>query len=171
MTKEIWTDIKGYEGLYQVSNLGRVKSLKCNREKILKPFRYGEYIAVELLKEKGKKGKSRAIHRLVAEAFIDNSENKREVDHINTIKSDNRVENLRWVTPKENMNNPLTRKNLSDGIGKKVICLNTNMIFKSMTEASKYYNTSIASISQCCNNKTNYAGELHGERLRWSFVS
>lgn len=166
MTNEIWRDVVGFEGLYRISSSGRVMN---KRDKILKTFAQGEYDGVHLMKS-GKRY-NKKIHRLVAEAFLDNPEGKREVDHINTIKNDNRVENLRWVTPKENMNNSLTRKNLSVGIGKKVICLNNNKIFKSMTEASKYYNTSITSISQCCNNKAKYAGELHGERLRWSFAS
>lgn len=166
MTNEIWKDIKGFEGLYKISNLGRVMNKK---DRILKTFAQGEYDGIHLMK-KGKRY-NKKIHRLVAEAFIENPENKREVDHINTIKNDNRVENLRWVTPKENMNNPLTRKNLSEGISKRVVCLNTNKIFKSITEASKYCNTSASYISLCCNNKVDYAGELNGEKLRWSFAS
>ena len=94
---EIWKDIKGYEGLYQVSNLGRVKSLSIYRknsvceyyskEKILKPLKdKGGYLNVRLWKNK--KGKTIKIHRLVACNFLENIENKRDVNHINGIKTD-----------------------------------------------------------------------------------
>ena len=117
---EIWKDIEGYEGLYKISNLGRVKSLNYNntgKERILKlGGNRGNYPQVEL----GKNGERRTclVHRLVAEAFIPNPDNKPCVDHINTIKTDNRVENLRWVTRKENANNPLTKKHSEKTIQK-----------------------------------------------------
>ena len=112
---EIWKDIKGYEGLYQVSNLGRVKSIEkyflrkykntirpySKPSKILKPFptRTG-YLLVKLTKEK--KEKSFQVHRLVAITFIPNPENKPQVNHINGVKTDNYITNLEWVTAKEN---------------------------------------------------------------------
>ena len=114
---EIWKDVQGYEGLYQVSNLGRIKSLgrfvdklKCHywqEEKILKlRKRVDGYLNV-ILSKKGKT-KTFSVHRLVAMTFISNPENKPEVDHINAIKTDNSVNNLRWASHKENMNNSLT---------------------------------------------------------------
>ena len=116
MEEEIWKPIKDYEGLYEVSNLGRVKSLnyrKTGKEKILKNIECNNgYLKVGLIKFG--KCKMCSIHRLVAEAFIPNPEDKPCIDHINTIKNDNRVENLRWVTHKENNNNPLTKKKYSE---------------------------------------------------------
>ena len=119
---EEWRPIKGYEGLYEVSNLGRVKSLERTviyidgrkkeiKEKILVGRKKKGYLIVMLCKEGN--NKNYAIHRLVAEAFIPNPDNKPQIDHINTIVDDNRVENLRWVTPKENSNNSLTRSHKS----------------------------------------------------------
>lgn len=121
MQNEIWKDIPGYSGLYQVSNDGCVKSLlrrvngpKKNgrkvKEMILKPCVIKDgYLAVVL--HKCGKRKTQKIHRLVALAFIPNPDNKPEIDHINTNRTDNRVENLRWVTRKENGTNPETIKN------------------------------------------------------------
>lgn len=112
MKEEVWRPIKDYEGLYEISNLGRVKSLNYNhtkKEKILKNVENGKGYLMVCLTKNGKH-KLFLVHRLVAEAFIPNPENKPCVDHINTIKNDNRVENLRWVTCEENSNNPLTKK-------------------------------------------------------------
>lgn len=107
---EIWKNIEGYEN-YQVSNLGRVKSLNYHhsgKEHILKCILNSSgYYKVNLYKDG--KTKNLTIHRLVARAFIPNPENKSCIDHINTDKADNRVENLRWCTYKENMGNPLTK--------------------------------------------------------------
>jgi hypothetical protein len=107
--EEIWKDIKGYEGLYQVSNLGRVKTLKLKFGKqradtIMKPsvsvWGYGRVCLI-----KNKKGKNYYVHRLVAEAFIPNLENKPTVDHIDRNKLNNVVSNLRWATYKEQIKN------------------------------------------------------------------
>lgn len=112
---EIWKDIDDYNGIYQVSNLGRIKSLcnnKTRKEKILKLKKSKDGYLYAIL-NKNNKRKNFSVHRLVAQAFIPNPENKPCIDHINTDRSNNRVENLRWVTPKENMNNPLTKEKIS----------------------------------------------------------
>lgn len=101
---EEWKDIEGFDN-YIVSNLGNVLNKRKNT--FLKPYKEKKgYLRVRLCKNG--KYKHFLIHRLVAEAFIPNTDNKPFIDHINTIKNDNRVENLRWVTNKENCNNPLT---------------------------------------------------------------
>ena len=118
---EIWKDIDGYDG-YQVSNKGRVKStIVRNEGKLLKIGINKLGYCIVVLSANGKH-KTRYVHRLVAEAFIPNPENKPEIDHINTDKTDNTVwlnedgsvnyykTNLRWVTRKGNMNNPLTKE-------------------------------------------------------------
>lgn len=113
MEQEIWKDIPGYSGLYQISNLGRIRSYPKWRgpvrlkAKILKP-RINQHGYKQKILVKNGIRKTYNIHRLVAMAFIPNPYNKKCIDHINTIKTDNRVENLRWVTHKENSNNPLS---------------------------------------------------------------
>lgn len=115
---EIWKDIKGYENLYQVSNMGRVKSLeriiiRCDnktqtiKEKILKT-RIGNNGYYTIILSKKGEIKKIDIHRLIAIAFIPNPDNKPCIDHINGDRTDNRIENLRWVTQKENINNPIS---------------------------------------------------------------
>jgi hypothetical protein len=98
---EIWKDVVGYEGKYLISNLGNVKSLLRN-EKILKNMPLGKtgYLCIDLCYN-GKITKH-IIHRLVAKVFIDNPENKEQVNHINGVKTDNRVINLEWSTRSEN---------------------------------------------------------------------
>ena len=101
LPQEIWRDICGYEGLYQVSNFGRVKSLRFGREKLLKVgVSNTGYANVSLIKNKSKK--TFHVHVLVAVTFLPNPENKREVNHIDGDKQNNRVENLEWVTGSEN---------------------------------------------------------------------
>lgn len=117
--KEIWKDIKGYEGLYQVSNLGAVRSLPhdvvCKNKRILHfdgrtlslSFCRGGYLAVVLCKEGSPK--TFRVNRLVAESFVSNPQKKPHVDHIDGCRTNNYAGNLRWVTHAENMNNPNTK--------------------------------------------------------------
>jgi hypothetical protein len=114
MTEEIWKPVVGYEGLYEVSNLGNVKAVEkivghptgqCRRpEKMVKLQNGSSGYAVVNLCKNGKPRTTR-VHILVAEAFLKKPEGKCEVDHINRNRKDNRVENLKWCTHKENMNN------------------------------------------------------------------
>lgn len=126
MTKEEqWKPIKGFEGLYDVSNIGRVRSVthvieriegikKTIKGRILKQSEYrGGYLNV-LLSANGHNYHAK-VHRLVAIAFVPNPEKKPYVDHINGIRTDNRTENLRWCTHSENNSFDLARKHFSEG--------------------------------------------------------
>lgn len=118
--EEIFKDIEGYEGLYQISNLGRVKSLcrvvtttdgriRTLKEKILS-LGLNTYGYNYLGLCKGGKRKFITIHRLVADTFIPNPDNKPQVNHINGIKTDNTIDNLEWTTAKENMRHAVNSK-------------------------------------------------------------
>lgn len=98
---EIWKDVKGYEGLYKVSNFGNFKNIKLLKERKIKGcFDKNGYVISTFVKNKTKK--TVKLHRLVASTFISNQLNKPQVNHINGIKDDNRVENLEWCTNSEN---------------------------------------------------------------------
>ena len=153
---EIWKDIRGYEGLYQVSNLGRVKSIPRNgtikQERILKQCKdkYG-YFQVVL---HNKTIKSCRVHKLVAEAFILNLQNKETVNHIDGDKTNNNVKNLEWNTIKENNENAIK---LGLNKTKKIFQfdLNMNLIKKwnSSREIERNTNYLHSNILNCCNGK------------------
>lgn len=128
---EIWKNIKGYEGLYQVSNEGRIKSTKCKKEKILLPYRTGpawkdntqQFYYKVTLYDKNHKRKLLLVHRIVAEAFLENTNNYPQVNHIDRNTSNNRVENLEWCDAEYNVRH---------AFGKKVQCIETGEIFNSV---------------------------------------
>lgn len=145
--EEIFKDVVNYEGIYQISNFGNIKTLKRNiynklgklhyiqPEKLLKPtvFKNGyKYISMH----KNKKVKVKTIHSLVAEAFIYNIHNKRTINHIDGNKLNNHISNLEWATDKENLEH-----NFNIGITKRysVIAYNDNsyLEFKKVSDAKK----------------------------------
>lgn len=162
---ETWKDIKGYEGKYQVSDCGNVKSLarehplnKCNDNKILKPSERRGYLTVMLWNDGV--GAWRSVHRLVAEAFIPNHEGKQQVNHIDGDKHNNNLSNLEWSTPKENVRHSfdvLGRKAHS----RKVLCVETGEVFESLQEVTRKTGIDYRHISCCCKGRRGRTGGYH----------
>lgn len=184
---EIWKDIEGYEGLYQVSSLGNVRSLDYNhtkKSKVLKQQKAGrnyEYLSVALCKQGTVKRVS--VHRLVASAFIENKLNKPQINHKNKVTTDNRVSNLEWCTNYENQVHAWRNGERKTNKGfkfseksrlalskskkgspnlhkrKKVLCVETGEKFDSITLASNIMKLDRNSISLVCLGKRKSVGK------------
>lgn len=170
---EIWKDIVGYEGCYQVSNLGRVKSLNYlqkGKEQILKAQVVScGYFAVTLSKEG--KSKTHTIHRLVAKTFIDNPDNLPQVNHKDEDKTNNRVENLEWCSAEYNVNYGSRTKRQSESqtnypkFSKRVLCLETGKIYPSTMQVQRELGFANTAISSACNGKLKQAYGFH-----WKYI-
>ena len=180
--EEIWKHINGYEDLYEVSSYGNFRKI-CDSKvrKHLKATKnnYG-YYTIGL--RKNHKVKQYRVSRLVAEAFIPNPDNKPYVDHIDTDKSNNKITNLRWVTPKENLNNSNTLLNLSKSWNSEerrkrqsennlgvnhpratAVCQldedgNILKVFSTVIDAARYVKCKHGNISKCCKGERVRAG-------------
>lgn len=186
MTEE-WRDVKGYEGLYEISNMGTVRGVRrtgCTGGPI-KPQEWRGYLSVILYS--GCKPTHKKVHRLVAEAFIPNPENKRTVNHIDGCKTNNAVSNLEWATHSENhrhaysiglktvsdnqrraasavgkrtcdMNRPRRAVFSDDGIGEPIY-------YESAHAAARRVNGHATAIIKCCRGKS----RTH-KGLRWQYA-
>ena len=156
---EIWAEIPGYEGLYQVSSLGRVYSVRS--EKCLRPAKKDNGYLFVGLNVHGKV-KQPLIHRLVAAAFIPNPEDKPQVNHKDGDLTNNTEANLEWVTGSENQLH--SRRVLGNWTGpppKPVVCLETGEVFPSSHAAARALSVSQGSISNVCRGRQRTANNLH----------
>ena len=157
--KEIWKDKKDYEGHYQVSNWGRIKSIKFGKERILKQNIRCGYYYVNLYKNNIKK--QYPVHRLVAEVFIDNPDNLPQVNHKDENKTNNNVDNLEWCSVLYNNTYGTRLQKVSEKMRNRkewskpidVYDLNMNFIetLPSIEECGRKYNVSPCNVSYCCN--------------------
>ena len=159
---EVWKDILGYEGRYQVSNKGRVKSLISNG-RILKTFVCGSGYEEVILHGKGQR-KPKLIHRIVAELFVPNESGKSEVNHKDGNKFNNDSTNLEWVTPSENILHSYTALN-HKAFARNVKCVETHEVFDSLKEAATKYGLQSPLIWKCCNGRQKTTGGFHWEYL------
>ena len=173
---EIWLSIEGYEGLYEVSNMGRVKSLRDGygnpREKILKQAKMKNgYLYVQIWKDR--KVKNCKVHRLVAIAFIPNPNNYPTVNHNNEIKTDNRVSNLCWMNLSQQQRHGTCQQRRVEKLSKQVYQYDKNgvliKIWKSTIECGRqgFYQ---GNISKCCRNCFNREGNNVYKGYIWSYT-
>lgn len=171
----IWKDVKGYEGLYRVSDLGDVYSIITNKKLKIRFSREG-YSKINLSKNGIRK--THFVHRLVMETFnaIEGMDSL-QVNHINEIKNDNALSNLEWCTAKENINYgnhnkklSVYRRNAKPNLKLPVRCVNTGEIFESISAAARFYNIKNKSgITKVLKGIQNYCGCFNGQRLRWVY--
>lgn len=174
--EEEWRDIAGYEGLYQISNLGRVKSLnrmingsygskKVIKCRMLRPVDNSKGYKCVLLCKDGKKCRT-YIHHIVAQAFVANPDKCSEVNHKDEDKSNNRADNLEWCTRRYNVNYGTARERITNNMtgpykSKQVICVETGIVYASSMEAERKTGASHSNIIKCCLGKQKTTGGYH----------
>lgn len=157
MIQEIWKDIPGYEGLYQISNLGNIKSF-CRKNTIIRKATNDGYGYLQLCLTKNKKIKEHKVHRLVAEAFIPNPENLPQINHKDENKHNNCVDNLEWCSAEYNINYGTRNEKISKKIKQYDKKGNFIKLWNSIIDIERIMNIPHSNIISCCKNKRKTAG-------------
>ena len=181
--EEIWKDIEGYEGSYQVSDYGNVRGLDRYVDCLNGQRRFIRGRTIKVSKDSRNfymltrlcfngDTETRLAHRLVAEAFIPNPNNYPQVNHKDEDKANNNVGNLEWCTHKYNLNYGtcierivISNRDNCKRRMKKVICLNDTKIFQSAREAGNYYHVDRTNISRVCNGI-----RKHGKGIKFAWA-
>ena len=168
---EEWRDVVGYEGRYQVSNCGRIKSFCKNKSGEILKIRDDRNGYKFIILYKNKKPKGFNVHRLVATAFIPNPDNLPEVNHIDECKWNNYIDNLEWCDREYNNNYGTKNERNSKSHNKRIKCVTTGEIFESIKKAGEKYNIYRGDISSCCRGKQKSAGKhpVTGEKMVWEY--
>jgi len=174
---EIWKDIPGYEGKYQVSNLGNVKSMNYMHTKkehiLIKSVQPTGYHTVTFCKNG--KAKQYLVHRIVYQTFAGEIPEGMQVNHIDENKLNNNIDNLNLMTPKENCNWGTHIERCSKGMigklinnkfrSKKILCVETEIIYPSISEAERQVHINKCNIIGCCKGRYRTAGGYH-----WKYI-
>lgn len=170
---EMWASVNGYEGVYEISNMGRIKSLdrtwmqggRCKEEHIMRQSFMKNYLSITLCKDGDER--TTKIHRLVAKAFIANPTNKKQVNHKNGNKLDNRSVNLEWNTPTENIRHAFEMGLIRGRLGgenpkaKLVLDMQTGIYYDAMSEAAKAKGYQYKWLSEQLNKNNNKTGLVY----------
>ena len=166
--EEIWKDIKGYEGLYMISNLGRIRNYK---KLILKPQRSGKSPYFMVVLYKNHIPRRYTIHRLVATHFIPNPDNLPIINHKDEDKLNNNAENLEWCTYKYNLEygkakEKMINTNRKHSNNKSVLCIETGIIYESTREAERQTGIYHSEITKVCKGTRKSVHNLH-----WKYIN
>lgn len=174
MPEEKWKDVPGYDGIYQVSSLGRIRSYanfghKRRRTPIIKKQSLSKFGYPCVFLKKHQKTKMFYVHVLVARAFIPNLEGKPQVNHKSGVKTDNRVENLEWVTMSENIRHRIDvlGQRPKGAPGKPVLCVETGQVFPSIAAAARHIGVYRNAVKIVVNRKN---GSVTSGGYHWRYV-
>ncbi len=156
---EKWKEVYGYDALYEISNLGRIRTKHHGKEGYKKEYRYLEpidngngYLRVNL--RSNHRQRTAYIHKLVAQAFVDNPNGYSEINHIDEDKSNNNADNLEWCSHLYNCQYGTKNIRASEKRKKKIECVELGIIFDSLNDAANYFDVGVSAIGNCLKGRS-----------------